>query len=66
MRPPGQLVSNKLPGKSREIVTGRMKRLGQRGKDAQLLMCLTVNVFRVVPKFGKTFIKFISYLSYKT
>ena len=63
---PSQLVSDILLGKSRETATGRMKRLGQSGKDAQLLMYLMVNVCRVVPKFGKTFIKFISYLSYKT
>ena len=63
---PGQLVSNILLRKSREIAAGRMKRLGQGGKDAQLSMCLMVNVCGVVPKFGKTLIKFISYLSYKT
>ena len=39
---PGQKVSNKVLGRSREKAPERMKRLGQRGNDTQLWMCLVV------------------------
>ena len=42
MSPPGQNVSNMLPGKVGEqlaIAPERMKHLGQSGNDAQLWMC---------------------------
>ena len=37
-------MSNTLLGKSREIAPERMKQLGQSGNDAQLRMCLVVEV----------------------
>ena len=43
--PPGQKVSNMLPGKRRGqllIDPKRMKQLGQSGNDAQLWVCLVV------------------------
>ena len=40
--PPGQQGSNMLPGKSREIALER--ELCQRGNDAQLWMCLVVQI----------------------
>ena len=45
--PPGQKVSSMLLGKSRgQLLTApkRMKRLGQRGNDAQLWVCLVTKV----------------------
>ena len=47
MSPTGQKVSNMLLGKSRGqllIAPERMKRLGQRGNDAELQMYLVVKV----------------------
>ena len=40
----GQKVSNMLLDKTGEIAPNRMKRLGQRGNDAQLWICLVVKV----------------------
>ena len=40
----GQKVSNMLLDKTGEITPNRMKRLGQRGNDAQLWICLVVKV----------------------
>ena len=45
--PPGQKVSNMLPGKSGgQLLTApeRMKRLGQSGNDTQLSVCLVMKV----------------------
>ena len=41
---PGQVVSNMLLGKSREIALERMKRLSPSTKDAQLWMHLVVKL----------------------
>ena len=41
---PGQVVSNMLMGKSREIALERMKRLSPSTKDAQLWMHLVVKL----------------------
>ena len=43
-KPPGWQVSIMLLGKSREIAPERMKRMGQRGNDSGLWMCLVVKV----------------------
>ena len=40
----GQKVSNMLLDKTGEITPKRMKRLGQRGNDAQLWICLVAKV----------------------
>ena len=44
--PLGQYMSNILLGKSKEIVSERMKRLGQSRNSAPLCMCLVVKVLR--------------------
>ena len=44
MSPPGQEMSNMLLGKSREIAPERMKWLGQSKNNAQLQICLVVEV----------------------
>ena len=43
-KPPGLKVSNMLLGKKAEMAPERMKRLGQSRNNAQLWMCLVVNV----------------------